>query len=115
MSILLALGLILISLVEGDWAVTNGLWVGSLAGIIFFIVAWWCVNVIVKNKKNEKVNPFLAIIALHVFVLKFPLLGIGLWYAFKYMPINPLALIGGIAVTQIAILISGLNKLFKKQ
>jgi len=115
LSIVLALALILLSLIEGDRAVTNGLWVGSLVGIVFFCIAWWCVSVIVKNKKNEKVNPFLAIVALHVFVLKFPLLGIALWYAFKYMPINPFALIGGIAVTQVAILISGLNKLLKKQ
>lgn len=115
MSVLLAAALILLSLIEGDWAITNGLWVGAVVGITFYCIAWWCVSVIVKNKKNEKVNPFLAIVALHVFVLKFPLLGIALWYAFKYMPINPFALVGGIAVTQVAILISGLNKLFKKQ
>ncbi|MCX8044691.1 MAG: ATP synthase subunit I [Desulfobacterota bacterium] len=115
LSVLIAGILVLLSLIEGDPAVTNGLWVGSATGIVFFCIAWWCVSVIVKNKKNEKVNPFLAIVALHVFVLKFPLLGIALWYAFKYMPINPFALVGGIAVTQIAILISGLQKLMRKQ
>ncbi len=101
------------SLLEGDQAVTNGLWVGSLVGLTFFAVAWWCVNVIVKNKKTEKPNPILSILAIKVFILKFPLLGIALWYAFKYMPINPLALICGIAVTQVAILISALSKFFK--
>lgn len=81
----------------------------------FFSVAWWCVNIIVKSKKNERVNPLLVVVALHVFVLKFPLLGIALWYAFKYFSINPFALVGGVAITQIAILIAALNKLFKKQ
>jgi hypothetical protein len=49
-----------------------------------------------------------------VFILKLPLLGITLWYAFKYISINPFALVGGIAVTQVAILIAGINKLFIK-
>ena len=103
----------LLSLIEGDRAITNGLIVGSLAGLSFFVVAWWCVNTVVRNKKSEKPNPILAILAIKVFVLKFPLLGVALWYAFKYMPINPLALVCGIAVTQIAILISALTKFFK--
>jgi len=114
LSVLISAGGVLLSLIEGDWAITNGLWVGALSGLSFFSVAWWCVSVIVKNKKEEKVNPFLAIIALHVFVLKFPLLGIALWYAFKYMPINPMALVGGVGITQVAILISAVNKLLKK-
>ncbi len=113
LSVGLAGTLILLSLIEGDWAITNGLIVGSLAGLTFFAIAWWCVNVIVRNKKSEKPNPLLAVLAIKVFILKFPLLGIGLWYAFKYLPINPMALIGGIAVTQVAILISALTKFFK--
>ena len=56
----------------------------------------------------------MAVLAIKVFILKFPLLGIALWYAFKYISINPFALVGGIAVTQMAILIAGLSKLFKR-
>jgi hypothetical protein len=108
------LALIAISFFEGDRAATNGLIVGSLAGISFFLVAWWCVNVIVKDKRKEQTNPIMAVIALHVFVLKFPVLGVGLWFAFKYMEIKPSALILGIGITQIAILTAALNKLFKK-
>lgn len=103
--------LILISLVEGDWAVTNGLIVGSAIGMIFFLLAWWTVNTIVREKKKKSSNPLMAILAIKVFILKFPLLGIALWYALKYLPISPFALIGGIAVTQVAILISALSKL----
>jgi hypothetical protein len=70
----------------------------------------------VKDKRKEQTNPIMAVIALHVFVLKFPVLGAGLWLAFKYMPggVRPSALIVGIAITQIAILVAALNKLFKK-
>lgn len=113
LSVGLAVLLVLLSLIEGDRAITNGLIVGSLAGLSFFAVAWWCVNVIVRNKKSEKQNPLMAVLAIKIFILKFPLLGIALWYAFKYLPINPLALVGGIAVTQVAILISALAKFFK--
>lgn len=103
--------LILISLIEGDRAVTNGLVVGSTIGIVFFLIAWWTVNTIVKEKNKKSSNPLMAVLAIKVFILKFPLLGIILWYAFKYLPINTFALVGGIGITQVAILISALNKL----
>ncbi len=106
--------IVLVSLLQDDRAVTNGLIVGSLVGIIFFSVAWWSINVVIRNRKTEKSNPLLAILAIKIFILKFPLLGIALWYAFKYIPINPAALIGGIAVTQVAILIAGVSKLFNR-
>ena len=63
---------------------------------------------------QEQPNPIMVVIALHVFVLKFPVLGLGLWFAFKYLEIKPSALIIGIAITQIAILVAALNRLFKK-
>ena len=84
---------------------------GSTIGITFFLIAWWSVTTIVKEKKSKSPNPLLGILAIKVFILKFPLLGIGLWYAFKYMQINTFALIGGIGITQVAILISALSKL----
>ena len=114
MSVAISLALVLVSLLGGDRAVTNGLFIGSLVGIIFFLVAWWTVNTIVRAKKSESPNPLMAVLAIKVFILKFPLLGIALWYAFKYISINPFALIGGISVTQVAILMSALAKLYKK-
>jgi len=104
----------LLSLLQGDRAVTNGLIVGSLVGIIFYCVAWWSINVVIKNRKTEKYNPILALLAIKIFILKFPLLGIGLWYAFKYIPISPAALIAGIAITQASILIAGVSNLIRK-
>jgi len=94
---------------------TNGLIFGSIASISFYLVAWWTVTVIIREKKSEKPNPLFALLALKIFILKFPLLGVGLWYAFKYFDINPFALIGGIAVTQLAILFAGLSKFFKNK
>jgi hypothetical protein len=52
------------------------------------------------------------LLAISVFIIKFPLLGVGLWYAFKMFQINPFALIGGIGITQVAILIAGLRRLY---
>jgi hypothetical protein len=75
---------------------------------------WGTINVIVREKKTKKPHPLRAALAVMVFILKLPLLGITLWYAFKYISINPFALVGGIAVTQVAILIAGINKLFIK-
>ncbi|MCP4713650.1 MAG: hypothetical protein GY868_00920 [Deltaproteobacteria bacterium] len=115
LSIVISVALILLSLIEGDPAITNGLIFGSLAGMIFFAVAWWTVSVIVKEKSKKSPNPIMAVLAIKVFILKFPVLGIGLWFAFKYFAINPFALVGGIAVTQIAILIAALHKLITKQ
>ena len=84
---------------------------GSTVGIIFYLIAWWTVSTIVKEKKKKSGNPLMAILAIKVFILKFPLLGIVLWYAFKYLQINTFALVGGIGITQVAILISALSKL----
>jgi Kef-type K+ transport system membrane component KefB len=102
---------ILVSLIGGDRAVTNGLMVGSTVGIVFFLIAWWVVNVIIREKKKKSSDPIMTLVVIMVFILKFPLLGIVLWYAFKYMQINTFALIGGIGITQVAILISALSKL----
>ena len=110
MSVGLAVTLVLLSLIEGDPAITNGLIVGSLAGISFFAIAWWCISTVIKAKKSERTNPLMAVLAIKVFILKFPILGVALWFAFKYMPINPFALIGGISVTQVAILLAALAR-----
>lgn len=104
----------LASLLLGDQTITDGLLVGSAVGLTFFAIAWWTFTVVVREKKSEQPNILMGLLAIQVFVLKFPLLGVGLWFAFKYIPINPFALVGGIAITQVAILIAGISKLFKK-
>lgn len=115
MSVYIAAILIFLSFFSDDRSITNGLAVGTGVGIIFFLVTWWTISVIVKSKKDKDSNPLLAVLAIKIFILKFPLLGVGLWYAFKLMPINPFALIGGISVTQVAILIAGLNKMISSK
>ena len=108
----MAVLLILVSLITGDQAVTNGLIAGSTVGLLFFVIAWWAIGIFVRENKSKVANPFSILLAISVFIIKFPLLGVGLWYAFKMFQINPFALIGGIGITQVAILIAGLRRLY---
>ena len=115
LSIAIAVLAVVLSLTMGDPAITNGLVIGSVTGISFFLVTWWMIYCIVRSKKDKSVNPLLAILAIKLFILKFPLVGLFLWLAFKYWEINPFALIFGIAITQIAMLGSAVVKMFGKK
>ena len=115
LSIAIAVLAVVLSLTMADSAVTNGLAIGSVIGITFFVVTWWMIHCIVRSKKDKSVNPLLAILAIKLFILKFPLVGLFLWLAFKYWEINPFALIFGIAITQIAMLGSAVVKMFGKK
>lgn len=114
MSVFISAALILASLLKSDRTVTNGLIVGSLISLIFFLSTCGLVNVILSQKKKGRTNSFVSIAAVSVFVFKLPVLGIALWIVFKYVALNPFALMGGIAVTQAAILIAGLGHFLKK-
>ena len=115
MSIAISVLAVVLSLTMGDPAVTNGLIIGSVTGITFFLVTWWMIYCIVRSKKDKKVSPLLTILAIKLFILKFPLVGLALWLAFKYLQINPFALIFGIAITQLAMLASAVVKMFGKK
>jgi hypothetical protein len=115
LSIAIAVLAVVLSLIMGNSAVTNGLVIGSVIGITFFLVTWWMISCIVRSKKDKSANPLLAILAIKLFILKFPLVGLALWLAFKYLQINPFALIFGIAIVQIAMLASALVKMFGKK
>jgi hypothetical protein len=104
--------IIFVSLLYGDQSITNGLIAGSIVSLLFFSLAWWSINIFIREKERKVANPFSTLLALSVLIVKFPLLGIGLWYAFKLFPINLFALIVGIGVTQAAILIAGLRSLY---
>jgi hypothetical protein len=104
-----------LSLITGDSAITNGLAVGSATGILFFLSTWFLIYCIVRSKKDKSVNPLLAILAIKLFILKFPLFGLLLWLAFRFIEMNPFALIFGIGITQIAMLVSALVKMFGKK
>ena len=114
MSLTIAAVLVLTSLFAGNRAVTNGLTIGSLVGIFFFVVAWWTFSFIVRDWKRKRSKPFLSFLAGSLFLLKFVIIGVALWYAFKYFTISPLALVAGIAVTQVAILFAGVSKLLNR-
>jgi hypothetical protein len=115
LSIAIAVLAVVLSLTMGDPAVTNGLIIGSVTGITFFLATWFMISCVVRSKKDKSVNPLLAVLAIKLFILKFPLFGLLLWLAFKYLQINPFALIFGIAITQIAVLVSALVKMFGKK
>jgi len=114
LSLALAAVLVVISLLVDNKAVTNGLTIGALVGIFFFVVAWWAFSIIVRDWKQKRAKPILSFLAGSLFLLKFVIIGVALWYAFKYYTISPLALVAGIAVTQISILLAGVSKLFNR-
>jgi hypothetical protein len=115
LSIAIAVLAVVFSLIMGDPAITNGLVIGAVTGITFLLVTWWMISCIVRGKKDKSANPLLTILAIKLFILKFPVFGVLLWLAFKYLPMNPFALIIGIAITQIAMLLSALVKVFGKR
>jgi hypothetical protein len=112
LSLILSGLVILVSFLYEDQSVTNGLILGSFVSILFFLLAWWSISIFIREKERKAANPFSMLLAISIFTVKFPLLGIGLWYAFKLFPINVFALIVGIGITQVAILIAGLRNLY---
>jgi hypothetical protein len=115
LSIAIVVLAVVFSLTMGDPAVTNGLIIGSVTGISFFLATWFMISCLVRGKNDKKANPLLAILAIKLFILKFPLFGVLLWLAFKYLQINPFALIIGIAITQVAMLLAATVKFFGKR
>jgi putative flippase GtrA len=113
LSVGLAALAVLLSLVEGNYAITNGLAIGSITGISFFLSTWWCINVVFRSEQEKKPNPILVVLAIKLFFLKFPLAGIALWYVFKHLPISPLAFVCGIVITQVSFVIAAVAKYFK--
>ena len=114
LSVILAVLLILFSLLWGNRAITNGLLIGAIVSITFFAVAWWTINVMIKDKNRRRAHPLLAAFTLMVYILKFPLGGVALWYAIKHLSVNVFALVGGIALTPVAIFIAALSKVINR-
>jgi hypothetical protein len=99
-SLLLSLFIIISSLVYWDSSITLGLILGASIGLTFFGILCWTVNRF--SKLDSKKRVFFAI---KITLLKFPLLGVVLYYAFSYISINPLALIAGIGIVQAVIIL----------
>ena len=100
-----------VALMTGDKAITYGIIAGSFISISFYLVICWIARTILRSSQDEKAGVIELLLAMIAFVLKFIFLGVFLWYIFKTLEINPFALVCGIAVTQVAILIAGLNNL----
>ena len=69
--------------------------IGAAISILFFKILWWTVDQAFK-RSGKKALYF----ALKIFLIKFPLLGISLYYLFTNVDINPFALVGGIVIVQ---------------
>jgi hypothetical protein len=74
---------------------------------------WWTISVIFRKKEGQR--PVETLFAVLVFVFKLPVVGVALYFAFRYLDINLFALVAGIAVTQIAIVCLGTSNLFKRR
>ncbi len=96
-SLLLSLFIIIFSLSYRDSAITLGLLMGVSISLIFFKLLCWTVNKFFSSKLHMKKMVFFAV---KITLLKLPLLGVILYYALRYIKINPLALIVGIGIVQ---------------
>lgn len=114
LSVTLAILLTLFSRLWGNHAITNGLLIGAIVSITFFAVAWWTAHVMIKDQNRQRAHPVFAGFTLMLYILKIPLGGVALWYAIKHLSVNVFALAGGIALTQVAIFIGALSRIFNR-
>jgi hypothetical protein len=108
-SVLISITLILLSLLFFHHSVTTGLLIGALVSNILFVALWWTVNHLFRRKETAK--PLKTAFAIKILILKFPVLGFGLYFALRYLDINVFALVAGISVSYGAIIIAGMSKL----
>jgi|GEM_PF-597688 hypothetical protein len=94
-SMVLSALITLLLFLYGQWSITLGFMIGAAISILFFKILWWTVDQIFK-RSGKKALYF----SLKIFIVKFPLLGILLYYLFLNVDINPFALVSGIAVLQ---------------
>jgi hypothetical protein len=81
--------------------------------IFLFTTLWWTINQIFS--KNGKHSPFKVLFAVNLFIFKLPVVGVALYFAFRYLQINLFALVAGIGVSQIAIVYLGISNLLTKR
>ena len=108
-SLLLSLFIIILSLSYRDNAITLGLVLGVSISLTFFDILWWTVNKFFNSKLHRKKSAFFAI---KITLLKFPLLGIILYYVLSHININPFALIVGIGIVQAVMVLKVVGILF---
>jgi len=108
-SLWLSLFIIILSLSYRDSAITLGLILGVSISLTFFKLLCWTVNRFFSSKLQMRKRAFFAI---KITLLKFPLLGVLLYYVLRYININPLALIVGIGIVQAVMVLKVVGILF---
>jgi D-alanyl-lipoteichoic acid acyltransferase DltB (MBOAT superfamily) len=101
------------SLLFDNRPVTTGLLIGSVVSITSFTSIWWTIGLVFKKKENQ--NPLLTVLAILVYVVKLPIIGIALYFAFQYLKINLFALIAGLTVMLMAVVVIGISNLVFKR
>jgi small-conductance mechanosensitive channel len=113
LSVIIALTLIAVSLLFDNWPVATGLLIGSVVSITSFTSVWWTITQVFKKKENQ--NPLLTVLALLVYIVKLPIIGIALYIAFQNFKINLFALIAGLTVMLMAVILIGISNLVFKR
>jgi D-alanyl-lipoteichoic acid acyltransferase DltB (MBOAT superfamily) len=113
LSVIISIILISASLLFDNRPVTIGLLIGAVVSITSFTSVWWTIGLVFKKKENQ--NPLLTVLAILVYVVKLPVIGIALYFAFQYLKINLLALIAGLTVMLMAIVVIGISNLVFKR
>jgi hypothetical protein len=88
----------------GQWPITLGFMIGAAISILFFKILWWTVDQVFR-RSGKKALYF----TLKIFLIKFPLLGITLYYLFTNVDINPFALVGGIVIVQVVMFLKAIG------
>lgn len=126
-TIMLSIFLAICSLSFWSLKITLGLTIGMIISIGVMQLLWWMISAVFPaiinndsiNNKNEKVrNTFIVIN-----ILKYILISIALFFIFRYLPINIVALFIGVSIVQIVMiskifgvaLVNYLNRQIKPQ
>jgi len=103
-SMVLSALITLLLFLYGQWPITLGFMIGAAISILFFKILWWTVDQVFK-RSGKKALYF----TLKIFLIKFPLLGITLYYLFTNVDINPFALVGGIVIVQVVMFLKAIG------
>jgi len=113
LSVIISLLLIAGSLFFDNRPVTIGLMVGSVVSIASFTSVWWTITQVFRKKENQ--NPLFTVLAILLYIVKLPIIGIALYLAFQYYKINLFALIAGLTVMLMAVILIGISNLIFKR
>jgi hypothetical protein len=99
--ILIAIG-VLYACRLGAWRVAIGLGFGGLVGGAAFLGLALAVHALVRNTTTSR-RAKTGVVVLTL--VKFPLLGVALWFALYRYDAHPLALLAGLAMTQVVMVL----------